>query len=48
MRPEKIDDKFVSYATGQLQSASPLDKWAIEACSEVRLLASKNKWISKY
>ena len=36
MRPEKIDDKFVSYATGQLQSASPLDKWAIEACEKVK------------
>lgn len=36
MRPEKIDDKFVSYATGQLQSASPLDKWVIEACKKVK------------
>lgn len=29
MKPEKIDDKFVSYATGQLESAAPLNKWRL-------------------
>ena len=36
MKPEKIDDKFVSYATGQLESASPLSKWRIDACDKVK------------
>ena len=36
MKPEKIDDKFVSYATGQLESASPLSKWIIDACDKVK------------
>lgn len=36
MKSEKIDDKFVSYATGQLESASPLNQSVIDACKLVK------------
>lgn len=36
MKPEKIDDKFISYATGQLESASPLNQFVIDACKLVK------------
>lgn len=36
MKPEKIDNKFVSYATGQLESASPLNQFVIDACKLVK------------
>lgn len=36
MKPEKIDDKFISYATGQLESASPLSQFVIDACKLVK------------
>lgn len=57
MKPETFyigDHKMVSYRTGQLQNASPLMKWAIDALGFINkynslpLSLRKNKYEKKY